>query len=71
VPSMNSNVTSLLQFLQVLKRELEVTEKNRDKFIADFSEDDYNYIVSGWESKLKRCSADEQKWGLFVAHKAL
>jgi phosphoethanolamine N-methyltransferase len=59
------------QFVQVLKRELEVTEKSRDKFIADFSEDDYNYIVSGWESKLKRCSAGEQKWGLFVAHKPL
>ncbi|KAG0590208.1 hypothetical protein M758_1G079200 [Ceratodon purpureus] len=59
------------QFVEVLKRELEVTEKARDKFISDFSEDDYNYIVSGWESKLKRCSADEQKWGLFVAHKPL
>jgi len=57
------------QFAEVLKKELAVTEKNRDKFIEDFSEDDYNYIVSGWESKLKR--QDEQKWGLFVAHKPL
>jgi phosphoethanolamine N-methyltransferase len=57
------------QFVEVLKRELAATEKNRDRFIEDFSEDDYNYIVSGWESKLKR--QDEQKWGLFVAHKPL
>lgn len=61
----------MLQFVEILKKELVVTEKNRDKFIADFSEADYNYIVSGWESKLKRCSADEQKWGLFVADKPL
>lgn len=40
-----------------------------DSHILDFMQDDYNYIVSGWESKLKR--QDEQKWGLFIARKPL
>nr|PNR42096.1 hypothetical protein PHYPA_016925 [Physcomitrium patens] len=59
------------QFVEVLKRELSATEQERDKFIEEFSEDDYNYIVNGWKSKLERCANDEQKWGLFVAHKPL
>ncbi|XP_024372759.1 phosphoethanolamine N-methyltransferase isoform X2 [Physcomitrium patens] len=59
------------QFIEVLQRELATTEAGRDQFINDFSEEDYNYIVSGWKSKLKRCSNDEQKWGLFIAYKAL
>jgi len=33
-------------------------------------QEDYNYIVSGWQSKLKRCAKDEQKWGLFIAYKS-
>ncbi|CAM6084785.1 unnamed protein product [Calypogeia fissa] len=57
------------QFVEILKAELEVTRFNRDQFIADFSEHDYNYIVDGWEAKLKRCGRGEQKWGLFVAAK--
>lgn len=57
------------QFVKVLKRELAATEKSREKFVEDFSAEDYECIVSGWESKLKRCSDGEQQWGLFVAHK--
>ncbi|CAM6108571.1 unnamed protein product [Calypogeia fissa] len=57
------------QFVEILKAELEGTRLNRDQFIADFSEHDYNYIVDGWEAKLKRCGRGEQKWGLFVAAK--
>jgi len=57
------------QFVEVLNKELATFEKDRDEFIEDFSEEDYNYIVSGWQSKLKRCAKDEQKWGLFIAYK--
>ncbi|KAF5730309.1 phosphoethanolamine N-methyltransferase 1 isoform X1 [Tripterygium wilfordii] len=58
------------QFLEVLQRELNAIEKEKDAFIADFSEDDYNDIVGGWKSKLVRSSSGEQKWGLFIAKKS-
>lgn len=57
------------QFLKVLHRELGTVEKEKDAFIADFSQDDYDEIVNGWKSKLKRSSMGEQRWGLFIAKK--
>ncbi|OAE25294.1 hypothetical protein AXG93_4620s1080 [Marchantia polymorpha subsp. ruderalis] len=57
------------QFVEILNKELEVTREAKEKFISDFSENDYNYIVEGWEAKLTRCAQGEQKWGLFLAYK--
>ncbi|GMN46230.1 hypothetical protein TIFTF001_015420 [Ficus carica] len=57
------------QFIKVLQRELDVVEKEKDEFIADFSEEDYNEIVGGWKAKLIRSTSGEQKWGLFIAQK--
>ncbi|KAF6991533.1 hypothetical protein CFC21_008610, partial [Triticum aestivum] len=56
-------------FLRVLERELGETEKNKEAFLADFTQEDYDDIVNGWSAKLKRSSAGEQKWGLFIATK--
>nr|POE74973.1 phosphoethanolamine n-methyltransferase 1 [Quercus suber] len=55
------------QFIQVLQRELNAVEKDKDAFIEDFSEEDYNDIVGGWKAKLIRTSSGEQRWGLFIA----
>ncbi|XP_078163961.1 phosphoethanolamine N-methyltransferase-like [Carex rostrata] len=57
------------QFLEVLQRELDTTAKNKDEFLQDFSEKDYDDIVNGWNAKLKRSSLGEQRWGLFIATK--
>ncbi|KAK9115267.1 hypothetical protein Syun_022064 [Stephania yunnanensis] len=57
------------QFLKVLKRELDAIEKEKDEFISDFSQEDYNDIVNGWKAKLARSSSGEQRWGLFIAKK--
>ncbi|CAL9218135.1 unnamed protein product [Arabidopsis halleri] len=57
------------QFVQVLRRELEKVEKEKEEFISDFSEEDYNDIVGGWTAKLERTASGEQKWGLFIANK--
>lgn len=57
------------QFLKVLQKELDTIEKERNEFIQDFSEEDYNDIVGGWKSKLIRSSSGEQRWGLFIAYK--
>lgn len=57
------------QFNQVLQRELDAIEKQKNEFIHDFSEEDYNDIVGGWKAKLVRSSSGEQRWGLFIAKK--
>ena len=57
------------QFLRVLQRELAEVEKNKEAFMADFTQEDYDDIVNGWNAKLKRSSAGEQRWGLFIATK--
>jgi len=50
-----------------LKREMQTASEEKDKFVKEFSEEDYDYIVSGWQDKLARLN--EQKWGLFTATK--
>jgi len=57
------------QFINVLKSELEMTEKIKDDFIKEFSEADYAAIVDGWKDKLHRVGMGNQKWGLFYAEK--
>ncbi|KAF7848774.1 hypothetical protein BT93_L1575 [Corymbia citriodora subsp. variegata] len=57
------------QFIEVLEKELNAIEKDKDAFISDFSEEDYNDIVGGWKAKLTRSSSGEQRWGLFIAKK--
>ncbi|XP_074290008.1 phosphoethanolamine N-methyltransferase [Silene latifolia] len=57
------------QFIQVLQRELDAIEKDKNDFIADFSEYDYEDIVGGWKAKLMRSASGEQRWGLFIALK--
>uniref|UniRef100_A0A0E0DUF8 phosphoethanolamine N-methyltransferase n=1 Tax=Oryza meridionalis TaxID=40149 RepID=A0A0E0DUF8_9ORYZ len=49
------------QFLRVLQRELAEVEKNKEAFLADFTQEDYDDIVNGWNAKLKRSSAGEQR----------
>ncbi|KAL3639404.1 glycylpeptide N-tetradecanoyltransferase [Castilleja foliolosa] len=57
------------QFIKVLEKELLAVEKDKETFISDFCEDDYNEIIGGWKSKLVRSSSGEQRWGLFIAKK--
>lgn len=54
-------------FIGSVQRELDVAEKERDKFIAEFSEADYDAVVNGWKEKLQRALAGEQRWGVFLA----
>ncbi|KAL0415745.1 UNVERIFIED_CONTAM: Phosphoethanolamine N-methyltransferase 1 [Sesamum latifolium] len=57
------------QFIKVLEKELDAVEKEKEAFIQDFSEEDYNDIVGGWKAKLVRVHIGEQRWGLFIAKK--
>jgi len=55
------------KFLETLQRELRDFKANRQDFLKDFSEEDYQYIVEGWEAKMARCSAGDQAWALLHA----
>ncbi|XVF32037.1 hypothetical protein REPUB_Repub17cG0047100 [Reevesia pubescens] len=57
------------QFIKVLECELNKVEKDKDAFIIDFSQEDYDDIVGGRKKKLIRSSSGEQSWGLFLAKK--
>uniref|UniRef100_A0A8C5MS06 phosphoethanolamine N-methyltransferase n=1 Tax=Leptobrachium leishanense TaxID=445787 RepID=A0A8C5MS06_9ANUR len=57
------------QFVDILNIELRRTQEIKEEFIKSFSEEDYNYIITGWKEKLHRCSLGDQRWGLFYAEK--
>ncbi|EPS65842.1 hypothetical protein M569_08933, partial [Genlisea aurea] len=57
------------QFVNVLKKEVDAVEKDKERFIDNFSKEDYDEIVGGWKSKLSRSCGGEQRWGLFIAKK--
>jgi phosphoethanolamine N-methyltransferase len=56
-------------FVCMLKKELQRIDDIRDEFIKEFSETDHKELVDGWNSKIERCAAGDQKWGLFYAEK--
>jgi len=51
--------------------ELERIKPMREEFVAEFSQEDYDYLVNGWKSKMARCRQGDQRWGLFIAKKPL
>merc|ERR1712137_738323 len=57
------------QFVEVLRKELGTTKDQKLEFIAETSQDDYDDIINGWESKVERCADGDQRWGLFYAKK--
>ena len=58
-------------FVSSLERELAATEGIRESFEAEFSAEDYEYIVSGWRKKLVFTSGGFQKWAVVHARKAV
>ena len=57
-------------FVNILKSELKRVKANESAFVAKHGRDGYEKIVKGWEAKLVRCAAGDQKWGVFQAVKA-
>jgi len=51
--------------------ELERIKPIQHEFVAEFSQEDYDYLVKGWKSKMARCQQGDQRWGLFIAKKPL
>ena len=54
-----------------LASELERAAGDREAFVRDFSEGDFEEVVGAWRAKLARVARGQQRWGLFVARKPL
>jgi len=61
------NKTDLM--VDIMKKELVKFDAIKQKFVEEFSIEDYDYIVEGWRNKHLRCKAGDQVWGLFTATK--
>ena len=57
------------EFIGILKREVADFSSRKDAIIKEFSFKDFDYIVNGWNDKVKRCSDGDQVWGYFLAKK--
>ncbi|KAF0303339.1 Phosphoethanolamine N-methyltransferase 1 [Amphibalanus amphitrite] len=56
-------------FLDILRAELDKFVPQKEEFVKEFSQKDFDDIVSGWTAKIERVSEGSQTWGLFVARK--
>jgi phosphoethanolamine N-methyltransferase len=56
-------------FVESLKMELKRMADIKEEFVSEFTLEDFNYLVEGWEAKLVRCDAGHQRWGLFFCEK--
>eukprot|EP00210_Caulerpa_lentillifera_P006192 g5916.t1 len=56
-------------FVPSLIRELERAEEKKQEILQEFSEADYESLVTGWKEKIARAKDGEQRWGIFTAKK--
>ncbi|XP_037077046.1 phosphomethylethanolamine N-methyltransferase-like [Pollicipes pollicipes] len=59
------------KFLVILRQELDQFQTQRQRFVTEFSEAEYQDMVTGWEQKISRASEGSQVWGLITARKPL
>ncbi|XP_065185084.1 uncharacterized protein LOC135815686 [Sycon ciliatum] len=57
------------QFCDVLLREVKRASAERSELVKEFSEKDYDDLVTGWKAKVERVNAGDQCWGLFFGRK--
>jgi len=56
-------------FVDILHKEMKSFTTQKDDFVKEFSLEDFDHILEGWQAKVERCTAGDQAWGLFIAHK--
>jgi len=59
-------VNATKTFVDILERESRRLEEHREEFLADFSEQDLNYLVDRWAMKERFCEQGDMKWGIFL-----
>lgn len=58
-------------FIETLQKEMKLLQDNRSSFLADFSEEDLNYLIARWESKVEYCHTGDMRVGVWRGRKAL
>jgi phosphoethanolamine N-methyltransferase len=58
-------------FIEILNTEVKRFVSQKEEFLTRFTLQDFEYILEGWSAKVRRCSAGDQGWGLFIAEKPL
>jgi phosphoethanolamine N-methyltransferase len=56
-------------FKEILETERTRALANKAEFLTKYGEEEFNHLLEGWDSKLKRIPKGVQRWGYFVAHK--
>jgi phosphoethanolamine N-methyltransferase len=56
-------------FVESLKKELVKFEEIKTDFVKDFTQQDYDALVNGWNDKVVRSAAGDQRWGSIYAEK--
>lgn len=62
-----TDVTNM--FVDCLNFELVKFEKMKKEFVTEFSAEDFDYLIEGWNAKKVRCAAGHQRWGKFYCEK--
>ncbi|XGW01547.1 hypothetical protein V3C99_014010, partial [Haemonchus contortus] len=57
------------RFKEILLEERERIEQDKETFLAKFSQNAYDGLVSGWKSKLQYIADDNHNWNFFAAVK--
>lgn len=61
--------TTESMFLTSLEREVKKAYDLKEEFLKEFKLEDFESVVKGWEDKIIRTKAGEQRWGLFYGNK--
>ena len=56
-------------FIDFLRDEQESLHKNREGFLREFNENDFDYLMNRWDRKIRFCEQGDLKWALFIAKK--
>ena len=58
-------------FKEILETEKKRAMTQKAEFLDRFTQEDFDHLMEGWDSKLARVPKGHQRWGYFVAHKPM
>ncbi len=56
-------------FIDSLREELKALNADREQFLREFTEGDFDYLVNRWNKKIQFCEQGDFIWGLIIAEK--
>jgi phosphoethanolamine N-methyltransferase len=56
-------------FKDFLRDEQEDLHNNRERFLLEYNEQDFDYLMNRWEMKIRFCEQGDLKWALCMANK--